>query len=156
MKLFIILLYLTINSCQKLKKDNTKSINIINSNSAEINIEENKKIICLQNCSSEVEDKNLVIKLNNYPSESDFELLIIKEKDKYKIQYNQTFSVNDSSYKKPVFKIIKQKINFNKSEYKKGDVLRGNLKIDILANYRWEKNYFDTIKLSGSVQTIVK
>ena len=142
-------------SCNKLEKKETTYNKVENVNTAEITIKEKTKTYSLTSCNVEGENDSLVIKLNNEPSDSDFELRILKDKNGFKTEYFQTFSVSDSSYKKPEFKIIKQSIVLNKSNYKKGDSINGNLKIQVLAHYTWEKNYMDTIKVTGSFKTIL-
>jgi len=146
---------LIIISCKKTenKLPNADKVDVVNN--TEITIKEDSRSYTLNNCTAQGENDLLEIKLNN-GFDSDFELRISKNKDKFLTEYCQLTSVTDSSYKKPMFNVIKQSLILNKPKYKKGDIIEGKLKIDISAHYTWEKDYVDTIKVTGSFKTILE
>ncbi len=150
---FIICLMLI--SCKKNEKKlaNVAKVEIVNK--ADITIKGDSTLYTLNNCEVQGEKDLLVIKLDN-GFDSDVELRISKSKDKFLTEYSQLTSVTDSSYKKPVFTVIKEDIILNKPKYKKGDIIVGKLKIDIAAHSTWLKDYVDTLKVSGSFRTIVE
>lgn len=149
------ILCLTIISCKKTENKLPNADKVEKINNTEITVKEDTTTYTLNNCTVQGENDLLEIKLNN-GFDSDFELRISKIKDKFLTEYSQLTSVTDSSYKKPVFNIIKQSIILNKPKYKKGDIVEGKLKIDISAHYTWEKDYVDTIKVTGSFKTILE
>ncbi|WP_304200930.1 hypothetical protein [Flavobacterium alvei] len=146
---------LIIISCKKTEKKLSNADKVNMENNTEITVKEDSKSFTLNNCKVQGENDLLDIKLNN-GFDSDFELRISKIKNKFITEYTQLTSVTDSSYKKPVFNVINQSIILNKTEYKKGDIIEGKLKIDISAHHTWEKDYVDTIKVTGSFKTILE
>lgn len=111
----------------------------------------------LRNCEAMLQNNSLLLLLNDSPfSTNPYELKIIKTNDTFNVQYHQNFSIADSSYKPPIFKIINQNIILDKNNYVSGDSLKGKIFVKILASYFWENKYSDTIHIYGLIKTIVR
>jgi len=103
-------------------------------------------------------DKNaLVFHLTDTPfSDGRYQLKFVKSPGVFDAKYDQTFSVTDSSYQKPVFKVIDKNVVLDKDTYVKGELLKGKFSFQIAASHFWESKYSDTISVYGFVKTIVK
>ncbi|UOE49729.1 hypothetical protein MTO98_01415 [Mucilaginibacter sp. SMC90] len=103
-------------------------------------------------------DKNaLVFQLTDTPfSDGRYQLNFVKSPGVFDAKYDQNFSITDSSYKKPVFKVIGKNVVLDKDTYVKGELLKGKFSFQIVASHLWESKYSDTISVYGLVKTIVK
>ncbi len=111
----------------------------------------------LRNCDITKRDDSLLFQFNDAPfSASMVQLDISKVHDQFVSSYYQTFSINDTSYRPPVFKTIYQNIILNKASYQKGDSLKGKFIIKIAAYHSWLDHYTDTVNIYGLVKNIVK
>ena len=110
----------------------------------------------LRNCKAKQHDDSILLQLSDIPfSQSPFELKVTKVGNSLISDLYQTYSIADSSYKPTVFKTISQSVIFDKSQYQKGDSLKGKLAITIAAYHSWDKVYVDTLKIYGLIKTIV-
>ena len=151
MKIILLLVLLSLVSCKNSPKLNNIEKNI---DIAQINITDREGSFNL--VSSDIKKSNEYIKMKFYNSTgSDYELRIEGTNNNFTSEYVQTFSVLDSSYRKPTFKIIEQSLILNKTKYKVGDSIIGKIRIKILANYTCEKYYIDTLKVRGFIRDIV-
>jgi len=111
----------------------------------------------LRNCIAKLVGSHLLLQFTDTPfSVSPYELRILKEKNQFTAEYYQTFSVADSSYKPPIFKIVRQNIILDKESYLKGDSIKGKLSLEVLASHFWEYKYTDTVHIYGLLKTIVE
>lgn len=110
-----------------------------------------------RNCEVTMRESGLYLYLNDTAFSNGFsEIKLVKSAHNFDVIYSQTFSIADSSYKPPVFKILTKKISLNKNQYAKGDSLEGKFALKIFASYYWEKKHSDTIFIYGLVKAIVK
>ncbi len=111
----------------------------------------------LRNCKATLQNDSLLLQFtDSLFSPSRYELKILKLKNQFISDYYQTFSVLDSSYKAPVYKIIGQSVILDKNEYKKTDSLKGKIAIKVSAFYSWTEKYTDTLNIYGLIKTIVE
>jgi hypothetical protein len=111
----------------------------------------------LRNCNATISNDTLNLVLSDNPfSQSFYELSATKIKTPFYFKYYQTFSITDSSYRKPVFSIIDQKLILDKQEYKKGDSIKGKIVVAVSAYHTWDTIYTDTVKVYGLIKTIVQ
>ncbi|GGB16334.1 MULTISPECIES: hypothetical protein [Mucilaginibacter] len=110
-----------------------------------------------RNCEVTLDKNALVFQLTDTPfSDGRYELKFVKSPGVFEAKYNQTFSITDSSYKKPVFKVIDKNVVLDKDTYVKGELLRGKFSFQIAASHLLESKYSDTISMYGFVKTIIK
>ncbi|WP_413670062.1 hypothetical protein ACEN9X_09050 [Mucilaginibacter sp. Mucisp86] len=99
----------------------------------------------------------LIFILTDTPfSNGRYELRFVKSPGVFNAKYYQTFSITDSSYKKPVFEVINKNLILDKGTYAKGDLLKGKFSFQIAVSHTWESKYVDTISVYGFVKAIVK
>ncbi len=103
----------------------------------------------LTSCEAEKRNDSIFLKITD--SSSNYLLSILKVKEKLTVDLEQSFSITDSSYKKPIFTAIEQSLKLEKDAYKKGDGLKGFLKLKVSVLNRWTEIRSDTISVSGLV-----
>jgi len=103
----------------------------------------------LTSCEAEKRNDSIFLKITD--SSSNYLLSILKVKEKLTVDLEQLFSITDSSYKKPIFTAIEQSFKLEKDAYKKGDGLKGFLKLKVSVLNRWTELHSDTISVSGLV-----
>lgn len=108
----------------------------------------------LTRCEAEKKNDSIFLKITD--SSSNYLLSILKVKEKLTIDLEQLFSITDSSYKKPIFTPIEQSLKLEKDDYKKGDGLKGFLKLKVSVLHRWTELRSDTITVSGLVYSTLQ
>ncbi|ULQ55845.1 hypothetical protein KJS94_14440 [Flavihumibacter rivuli] len=103
----------------------------------------------LTKCEAVKKSDSLFLKVTD--SSSNYQLNILKVKENLSVQFEQLFSITDSSYKKPIFTAIEPSIKLDKASYDKGDNLKGFMKVKISVLHRWTETYSDTISIAGHV-----
>lgn len=157
--LIFALLFFTIKTIEKLvnpPKENHK-IKITESKeilpTSQITFSDKNKSFVIRNSEARKYQDELII---NFVNDVEYFFEITNSKNKTSIKFDEFSVPNDSSYKKPVFKILQQKIIFNRKNYNKGDSLKATVDINILANYKSDKPTIDTINIKGIIKNIVK
>lgn len=119
----------------------------------------------LQSCSATLEFEKLKLYIERHPdSVSDYAIEITQVDKRFAVNVSQPWSVTDSSYVAPRFKILDQEIRLNKANYQKNDNVEGELNLLMLGH----KDYFrdkgemkmredwDTVRCNGIFSSIVK
>lgn len=112
----------------------------------------------LRNCKIELLAKGqLSFELTDTPFSAGLnQLNFVKSTGKLDATFQQTFSITDTSYKKPVFKIIKKAVFLDKEKYAKGELVKGKFLFQISAKYFWENEHSDTISVYGFIKATVQ
>ena len=118
-------------------------------NEARVLISWDSSTYVLRTCKATLAENVLQILLEeNQDSVSDVAIEISRKKKSLLVSVYQPWGTTDSSYVKPRFKILSEKIAFNKRIYNVGDEVRGKLDLLILAHKEYFSfifNYFNQI-----------
>jgi hypothetical protein len=85
-----------------------------------------------------------------------YQLEILKANNHFLATCSSTFSITDSSYKRPLLTTYHQIINLDKTDYQVGDSIIGNVSLEISSYNLWPEIYTDTIKIIGGFRAIVR
>jgi hypothetical protein len=119
----------------------------------------------LSHCTATLENKDVRLFFETHPdSLGEYELEVLRRGNSLVSELRQATMPTDCSYVAAQFKILKQSIEFNKENYKKGDNLEGFLDLLLLGQKAYfrdsgevnlRQNY-DTVLLFGSVKAKVQ
>jgi hypothetical protein len=120
----------------------------------------------LQSCSATLENNDLKLYIDRRSDSlsSDYAIEILRINKKFNVAMDQPWSLTDSSYVSPRFKILDQKIKLDKEVYQIGDLLQGELFLVVKAHDSYVRdvgemllrNNWDTIMVVGTFSSIVK
>ena len=120
----------------------------------------------LNYCSAKESDSVLRLTIGKFPNTnfSPYELQITKRVHDSDIELYQTSAALDCLYVTSYFKIINQKLNFDKTSYKKGDDLKGTIYLLLLGHEPYfrepgemkRRENFDTVTVDGQFSSIVE
>lgn len=108
----------------------------------------------LTSCKAEKRNDSIFLEITD--SSSNYLLTILKVKEKLTVDLEQSIFITDSSYKEPIFTAIEQSLKLENDFYKKGDDLKGFLKLKVSVLHRWTESHSDTISISGLVHATIQ
>lgn len=108
----------------------------------------------LTKCKTEKINDSIFFKITD--SNSYYLLTILKVKDKLTVDFEQTYGITDSSYRKPIFTVFNQSIKLDKQVYEKGDNLKGFIKLKLSTLHQWTELYTDTSVVSGLIYSTIE
>lgn len=119
----------------------------------------------LNTCAATIESNHLNLHIDQQPdSIANYAVEIFQNDSGFDITVSQPWSITDSSYVAPRFKILKQELKLNQSHYQSNDLVKGDLGLLLLGH----KSYFrkqgemklredwDTVHCAGVFSAIVK
>jgi len=125
--------------------------------SSEIIIQNDTARYFLRNCTVTKSNDSLLFVFNDRVfSRNDYEMKVMKNSSSVQFQYNQTFSVTDSSYRPPTYSFADEGLLLDKKEYAKGDSIKGKLHVTVIGHHTWPKVYIDTATVHGLFKAIVE
>ena len=119
----------------------------------------------LNHCTATLENNDVQLSFETLPdSLGEYELKVLRRGDSLVSELRQVRVPLDCSYVAAQFKFLKQSIEFDKQNYKKGDNLEGYLDLLLLGQKAYfrdageitERENYDTVFLFGSVKTKVQ
>lgn len=112
----------------------------------------------LRNCGATTRNDTLSLMFTDDPFwGSLYELSAIKTKTSVSFTYDQTFSIHDTAYRRPVYSVLDQTLILDKPSYQKGDSLKGKLTATVSAFHSaYDTAYTETIKVYGLIKAVVQ
>lgn len=125
--------------------------------SAEVILQIDTSTYYFRNCKAVKNGDTIALSFSDNPfSRSHFELKAWKGQSSVNFQYNQNFTITDSSYKPSTYSVVNPGLIFDKKEYAKGDRMKGKLHVTVIGNHTWPKVYSDTVIIYGLFKTVIE
>jgi hypothetical protein len=119
----------------------------------------------LNTCAATLENNRLNLHIEQKPdSIANYAVEIFQNDSGFDIAVSQPWSITESSYVAPRFKILKQELKLNQSHYQSNDLVKGDLRLLLLGHKSYFREHgemklredWDTIHCSGVFSAIVK
>ena len=146
---FILALFGCNNANQKV--EHSQSLNNIDYADQGLELKEGSKITKFT--LEEINIQSDTIKINYTDSLRWFDFHVVSLRDSTWCQFVQKFSITDSSYRKPMYRIIEKDIYLESIGKGSDSKLTGKIKAIIERHYTWTQYFNDTIIITGSLNT---
>ncbi|MBX9785145.1 MAG: hypothetical protein K2X48_17800 [Chitinophagaceae bacterium] len=124
---------------------------------SDVIIKQDTLLYTLSHCQATIINDSLIIELTGEDSSfNPYKFTLFQVKEKITDRFEQTYSITDTSYRLPLFKLYNKTIELNKSKYQRGDSLTGSIWSSIQVTHRWTDNFIDTMVIIGRFKTIVE
>lgn len=125
--------------------------------SAEVILQIDTSTYYFRNCTATKNADTIALSFSDNPfSRNHYELKAWKDKSSVSFQYNQNFTITDSSYRPSIYSVVNPGLIFDKKEYAKSDRMKGKLHVTVIGNHTWPKVYTDTAIIYGLFKTVIE